>query len=102
MPSLPVQQFPLKNGALSLPLHQVCGSHCSGHGKGGNSHGVLINCSSFQTLKMEIGLIEDKQLLKKKNILSKMLLTEAHIKQEVNIDRSGNIVTTDSQQLYFS
>lgn len=51
---------------------------------------------------MEIGLIEDKQLLKKKNILSKMLLTEAHIKQEVNIDRSGNIVTTDSQQLYFS
>ena len=31
-----------------------------------------------------------------------MLLTEAHIKQEVNIDRSGNIVTTDSQQLYFS
>ena len=47
---------------------------------------------------MEIGLTEDKQLWKKKeNISSKMLLTEAHIKQEVNIDRSGNIVTIDSQ-----
>ena len=88
---------PLKNGVLSLPLPAALQLTLLGPRNGEKQPLSALKLFFLKLLKWKLGWQKMNSCKKKENISSKMLLTEAHVKQEANIDRSGNIVTTDSQ-----